>query len=90
MGSGAAGVNIAGAEDDELAAATVGIDAGVTSPKGDAPNPCRDASIRPDDSASPAANSTSAAARPVGQGRGSPHTGQIVIPSRGPDPPAWA
>jgi hypothetical protein len=62
-------------------------------PNGDSvagPRPCRDASTRPDDSASPAANRTSAAARPVGHGSGSPQTGQMVIPSRGPAPPACA
>jgi hypothetical protein len=56
-----------------------------------APSACsRAASIRPDDSASPAANSTSAAARPDGHGNGSPQTGQLIMPARGPAPPAWA
>ena len=41
------------------------------------PKPWRAASIRPDDSARPAANRTSAAARPEAQGSGSPQTGQI-------------
>jgi hypothetical protein len=60
-------------------------------PSGDAESrPCwRAASTRPDDSASPAAATTSAAARPAVQGRGSPQTGQTVMPSWGPRPPAW-
>jgi hypothetical protein len=50
----------------------------------------READTRPEDSARPAANNTSAAARPEEHGRRSPQTGQIVIPSRGPAPPACA
>jgi hypothetical protein len=62
-------------------------------PNGDpaaGPRPRRDTSTRPEDSASPAANRTSAAARPAGHGSGSPQSGQIVMPSRGPAPPACA
>jgi hypothetical protein len=57
----------------------------------DGPKACwRAASIRPDDSARPAAKRTSAAARPDEQGKGSPQTGQFIMPSRGPAPRAWA
>jgi hypothetical protein len=73
-------------------------DACAPGPKGDdegddgnpVPSPCRVAATRPDDSASPAANTTSAAARPDAHGNGSPQTGQRVIPGRGPEPPACA
>ncbi|MCA2218802.1 hypothetical protein [Jidongwangia harbinensis] len=57
---------------------------------GRGPRPWRAASISPDDSARPAANSTSAAARPDEQGSGSPQTGHSIMPSRGPAPPACA
>ncbi|GAB1691315.1 hypothetical protein KRM28CT15_31180 [Krasilnikovia sp. M28-CT-15] len=76
--------------------ATGSVVRGIVSPPGGMrgpagpPRPCRAASTRPDDSASPAATRTSAAARPVEQGSGSPHTGQVVIPAVGPAPPACA
>ncbi|GGQ63724.1 hypothetical protein GCM10010166_36920 [Couchioplanes caeruleus subsp. azureus] len=59
-------------------------------PRGDAPGPPRVAAIRPELSARPAAATTSAAARPAVHGRGSPQTGQMVMPSCGPRPPACA
>ncbi|GAA2598893.1 hypothetical protein GCM10010435_92940 [Winogradskya consettensis] len=49
----------------------------------------RVAAMRPEDSARPAASTTSAAARPAVQGRRSPQIGQMVMPSCGPWPPAW-
>ncbi|OJF11560.1 hypothetical protein BG844_25575 [Couchioplanes caeruleus subsp. caeruleus] len=60
------------------------------SPSGEAPGPPRAAAIRPELSARPAAATTSAAARPAVHGRASPQTGQMVMPSCGPRPPACA
>ncbi|KHD74611.1 hypothetical protein MB27_27845 [Actinoplanes utahensis] len=45
------------------------------------------AATRPESSARPAAARTSAAARAVRQGSGSPQAGQSVAPSYGPSPP---